>query len=360
MWKCRQVRALLAAAIYEPLGEGDRHLLDTHIEGCARCRALLASMRETVDAIPREDVRYEGDLAPALRARIDTLPTRSLAWRILPYPIAVAALAAALLLVVGVPLQIPKHPEIQQTHPVAGVSAARETARVENGEMIAALALDSPVAQAVCEADALIEKRAYAEAMRVLQEATTAHPDDPAAGTAQERLADIEFSHLRRYARAFDAYVKLRNQFPHTFRTSPESIDRFDLLVEGWPDSFNPLYTLDVARADGAEGFRALETLVAHHPGKLVASLALDEMQRVVDDPAAEGDLPHFAELEAVLARCNNPVAIAQVNLRLGDTYSRELRDPLRARGAYLEVAQSDHPVLAPLAQEALARLGQP
>lgn len=363
--KCGSVRPLLAASLYEPLGEEEQQTLEKHLEGCARCRALLTGLRGAVRAIPGEPARFDGDLAPALRARIAEIPGRTPVWRLWPYPAGIAALAAVMLLVVAGPFLSSPTTEKLATAPIDGSAVERVAADVpddatRDGELLAQEFGDSPVSEAVCEADRLIERQAYVEAMRLLQESLASYPGDPAAGVAQARLADIEFRHLRRYPRAFDAYVKLRNQFPQVFTASPESIDRFDLLVEGWQENFEPLYALDVARENGTDGFADLESLIAQNPGKLVALLALEEMRHIVDDPEKEGDLPTVAALETVRSRCVNPVAIAQVDLRLGDAYSHDMRDLARARELYLGVAQGAHPVLAPIARDALARLDNP
>jgi len=361
---CRRVRPLLVASLYEPLGEDEEQALRQHLEKCGLCRAEWSGMLRTVAAIPREPARLSGDMAPALLARAAECSNRAPVRRLLPYGAAATAIVAALLFVVAGPFASSPVSERLATAPMPAVAVEPPAATVSGGatdtELPAGAIADSPVEEAVCEAEQLVEKHAYADAMQLLQESMAAHPGDPASGVAQARLAEIEFCHLRRYPRAFDAYVRLRNLFPETFKSSPESIDRFDLLVEGWQENFEALYALDAARGNGPAGFADLESVVAQYPGKLVAGVALDEMRRIVDGPGAEGDMPVTAALERVRARCANPVAVAQVNLRLGDAYSQDARNLPRAREMYQDVSRSAHPVLAPMADAALARLANP
>jgi hypothetical protein len=102
--------------------------------------------------------------------------------------------------------------------------------------------------------------------------------------------------------------------------------------------------------------FRMLEEVMAGNPGTHVARLALAKMEALLMSEA-EGTVPEVALLEAVRARCTNPIALAQVNLHLGDKYCDELNDAQRARQLYLEAAQGGSPELAVIASTALARL---
>ncbi|MFP4499610.1 MAG: hypothetical protein ACLFTT_01295 [Candidatus Hydrogenedentota bacterium] len=356
---CRRVRVLMAVAIYEPLEPDDQEALEIHLARCERCRAEYHAMRRLVGMVPRKPTPDPPPHFPALiRQRIDhSVEPNRISQRVTTWGAPVFAGAAALAL--GLALY---------THQPLGLSPptqdnpsgqARVAAPQDNGAPAGELPADDPMGQAIAQADTLEEQGDYMAALQVLQEAVNQHPDHELAGRAQLKLASLTFEDLHRYELAFKEYMKLRNQFGHVFRSDSESIERFELLVEEWENEFLALRTVDALEESGADAFDKLEQIVAQNPGQQIAQLALNKMQRIVREAAA-ADNGEVALLEAVRDQCTHPVARAQVNLYLGDKYCDELNDPGRARALYLEAAQGDHPVVASMADEALARLSAP
>jgi hypothetical protein len=169
-------------------------------------------------------------------------------------------------------------------------------------------------------------------------------------------VASLEFNQLRRYPYAYEAYNKLIQQYPRTYQDSPESIENFEVLAEVRKDNFDPLYALDAARGSGGDTFAQLERVLAHYPGGYVAARAVEEMAQLAAEEIGP-DASYVAALDSVKSRCSDPVAVAQLQLALGDTYYREMQNPARAQELYQTVAQSESPILAQLAQDALVRI---
>ena len=352
MGKCRRIGPFLAASVYEPLSGAEKESVERHLAGCARCRERLAEMQRLKLAVPAAPAELGVDLTPRLLARLHDRPVARVRYPLRPY-LAVASAAAVMALVLSGFLFITQEdsgnvPTLAvRSGPVAppALAAASTDARTV-----------SPLESALDEAEALSARHAYADALNTLQGALRLYPRDPMAGNAQLLAADIEFSHLRRYSQAFDAYVRLRNQYPDVFASDPRNIERFDLLVETWQSKFGDLYTLDAARERGNDAFPLYEGVLVRNPGKLVALLALEEMAGAIQLP--QGQAGHeVTALEAVSNRCTDPVAIAQVNLRLGDTYAGPLGQPGKARTIYESVLASGSEVLSRQAEAALARL---
>lgn len=356
MGTCRSIRPLLAAALYEPLSTADQGILDAHLAVCARCRAERAAFERVTETIPRTEHRLDIDLAPRLRARLMDARQEQPRWTWRPIWATATVTAAVFMAVAGFVTLNPGENAGVTTN-IADNSPAVEpappvltTASAEAGPL-------SPIDLALDESEALIARHAYTDALVVLQDALRLFPGDSAAGQAQLRLADLEFRQLRRYPQAFDAYVKLRNQFPDTFAEDHRNVERFDLLVEGWQDSFDDLYALDAARSGGEEAFPQFEEILAQNPGKLIAMLAMEEMKRCLNPAISDIPGSDVVALEELQNRCKNPVAVAQVCLALGDAYAGRVEDRSRARNLYETVLNSGVDTLAGQAREALARL---
>lgn len=356
MGSCRSIRPLMAAALYEPLSAADRETLDRHLAHCARCSAELAALQRVTKAIPVTEHCLSVDLAPRLIATLEETRPRRSPWLAKPLwatgAVAAAILVALAAFLAGFPDQNGRFTTEIARNGVVSAPADAAPAPAPTGSTPL-----TPVELALDEAEALVARHAHADALLVLQDALRLHPNDPAAGLAQSQLASLEYGQLKRYPQAFDAYVKLRNQFPDVFATDNTNIARFDLLVEGWQNNFENLYALDRARNAGDDALVQFEDVLARNPGKLVAVLAMAEMaQRVTSSRLGTPDADILA-LEELKSRCKNPVAIAQVCLALGDAYAGRLSDPGRARSVYETVLNSGNDVLAGQAREALARL---
>ena len=334
MWHCKTYRGDLAAALYEPLEAEAQARLDAHLAQCAACRAEDQALRAFVDAIPSNGAAFEGDLLPALREELrHTAPgTRRFAWGILaPVTVAVAAAVVAVftLLAPEEPpapsRQITLSPPVDLAVPARAIAGAARTLAASNNFVAAQGLLTNALENEV-----------------------------PAAGTLRLALADIEFEHGQRYAEAYGAYQTLKRDFPAVWAASPaETKDRFDLLSEVRGDNFDPLYRLDAVHT-----FEQLEKILALSPERqMLASLAVARMAEIIQAEGAPDTGIRVAALEAVRARCTEPLAVAQLSIALGDVYWKELKDPLRARPHYEEAASATHLALAQRAEAALSEL---
>ena len=337
MFTCRRMRGLIAASLYGDLTDKERRELDGHLASCAACRAEAESLARLVAAIPDSAPELDVDLVPALRR---TRPIREpvaygfgrrLAWAGAVAAAVVGIIAYGLIERVG----MPTHKAPTHVTSVIKVSAVRH-------------ALD--------EAAASIQDRDFVGAYRVLREAVEAHPDDPLAGQAQVQCADIAFSELHLYPEAFDAYEAVAMYYPHVFSTSVESITRRDVLAEARKEDYASLYALDVARGSVLEQFAEFEKVVARFPQSFVASLAIEEMAQLVGD-AATGTGHRVLAMERARDKCTDPIAIARLNIEIGQVYWKELGDPDRARDQFTEVLESENGALVQLARESLASL---
>ncbi|MCC6142412.1 MAG: zf-HC2 domain-containing protein [Candidatus Hydrogenedentes bacterium] len=341
---CRKYQGWIAAGIYEPLTADEQRDLEAHLSACRRCSEDAATLRAFSAALPVDPVVFTGDLLPALRARIADEP-RGAWWARWHWGRPAAALMTVAVIAGAIAWQRP----VYAPAPAAPVQVAAVTAPTE---AIPA----SPVAAALEEADALVARRNYAGALGVLKEAVAAYPEAPEAGQAQLRVASLEFNQLRRYPYAYAEYEKLIQAYPEVYQNSPESIENFEVLAEVQKDKFDPLFALDAARSAGGDTFAQLERVLAHYPGGYVAARAVEEMAQLAAEELGPQS-SYVAALDTVRSRCSDPVAVAQLQLALGDTYYREMQNPARAQELYQTVAQSESPILAQLAQDALVRI---
>src|SRR5690606_5269756 len=115
-------------------------------------------------------------------------------------------------------------------------------------------------------------------------------------------------------------------------------------------NGYEALYEIDNARNQGESGMPILEQVMARYPGRVVAQAAVNTMVALVD---AEG-LP---ALEKVKSLCTNPIAVAQLDVHLGDRYVSDRVTPALGLEMLHKVAASDLEVPAKMAKEVLARL---
>lgn len=341
---CRRYRAMMAAALYESLDTKEDAALQSHLEACPVCRKENAALRQVLTLLPEDDAVIPWDLTTALRARLAEEELRPAPFAWLPVWGAPAfAGACALALAFSLLFLGPEGGLLNGSAPAAPPLAMPAT--------------PAPGMEALEEAQRHIAANQHDAAASVLRAAVQTAPGHTAAGEAQRALAALTFEHFRLYEIAFHEYMKLRNQFGAVYREDPESIDRFELLAEEWENQFQALATIDAARDRVyADPFRQLEHVMAAHPGKHVAGIALREMQALVrNEDVTHGDEMHV--LEAVRQRCVDPVAVAQVNLYLGDLYCDAQVNKARARALYQEVIDSTSPMLAERAGHAMARL---
>jgi len=213
---------------------------------------------------------------------------------------------------------------------------------------------------ALTEADRLARYHDYTNAYRTLKQSVEESPDDPLAGDAQLRRADIAFSLLRWYPEACEDYELLADRYPAVFVNSVESIRRRDLLAEARERDYASLHALDAALRSSDNQFAQLERVIGRYPGTFVASSAAEDMARLVavEDAAAGEASARLAAMERARDRCTNVIAKRQLNLEVGHIYQREMNDPAKAVECYNEVIENDNAVLAQLARQSLAEVG--
>lgn len=332
MLKCWRLRGTLAASVYGDVTESERARLDAHLVTCAHCRDQQAAFAALTDAIPVTAAALDRDLVPAIRSA--AAPARRprelrLAWTGL-------AAAAALIAIVAVPYIRTQYHPVLAPAPAANVGL-------------------TPIEQAIGAADQMADQRDFASAYKILKKAVETHPDDSAAAEAQCRRASMAFAELHWYAEALDDYESLAKQYPARFRDDPEAIARRDLLAEARTHDFASLYALDTARRHSTDTFAQLEQVVGRYPGTFVASMAAQDMARLVTNTSPSPD--RAKAFMAARDRCTDPTARAQLSMELGHVYLKDLKEPLKASEQYRDAAASPNTVVAKLAAECLSRV---
>ncbi len=330
MSNCRDIQGTLAAALYEPLDEAEQRVLDAHLASCPDCRAEFADLQRMVAAIPAEELIYSGDLLPSVREALRRTPPAAHPWSWRLFLTSFAAVAACFALVyVGVLASRPSDmPEVAIT-----VSDTDQT-------------LDAATALVVAD-DAM-------GALSVLQAGMERAETAEDAGRLQLAIANIQFDDLHRYEDAYNSYRRLREEFGGVYSQSESWVkDRYDLLEQARARDYWALYEMDKARGMGELGIGKLEQVMAKYPGRIVAREALDVMVAVVGGQGIEA-------LEAVKDRCSNPIAVAQIDVHLGERYCTDRVNPTLGQQMLNEVAKSDNGEVAKMAKDVLAKLERP
>lgn len=347
MFGCFRVRGLLAASAYGDLTDRERRTLEKHVAKCAACRAEEVALTRLVSQIPADDLPADCDLMPSLRRRLAESETAAAgnAWKL-------AFFGAACVMVFGLFATV-----VWKQLPTA--TPGQQVSHVEEPGTL------SPVGTVLEEASALMEVRDYPRAYQVLQEVVETHPDDALAGEAQRLLAEIAFGHLRWYRQADKAYETLARKYKAAYDASPdlgEVVARRELLAEARKDSYRSLEAFDAARHGLGDRFKKLEDLLAQYPGSYIASLAAEELARLVAEETGspEDAQTWMAAMETARNRCTNPLAIAQLNLEMGHIWRDRLNNPARARELYVEAAKTDSQALARLARDSLKEVSDP
>jgi len=338
-FKCRRVRGLVAASVYNDLSQKELQTLHAHLDSCEPCRKQAAALNRLAQFIPVTAPVLDQDLWPAIRRAVRRASERNyrplrLAWRAgLALSLCVAAAGAVTY-------------GLYRTYNTDGAAVIAE----------AALPLQNDL-DAVSD---MINEHDYVTAYRRLEKALQANPGAPLAAEARVQLADLAYSKLNWYPEAYDAYDRLVREHSE-FCDMTECISRHELLDEARALDYAPLYALDAARRARDNSFSRLESVVARYPGTLVASLAAEDMARQsLDQGAATAGETHVAAMERAKGRCTNPVAIARLKLEIGHIYMRELNDAAKARSFYADVANFQDKTLASMAEGSLAALEKP
>ncbi|MBX3177006.1 MAG: zf-HC2 domain-containing protein [Candidatus Hydrogenedentes bacterium] len=329
MFGCRKYQGMIAASLYEPLSVDEQRQLSAHLGACPACAEASRSLGSLVRALPDAAPPFTGDLLPALQSERPTVRDHRPFSTLKPV-IAYTALFVLACVVFAFARLNNSQPDLP---PVAAVNPPIQTIDAAYRE---AAAGDVEVALAM------------------LEEAREAAATPTEAGALLLAAANIEYGYMRRYAIAYDKYKSVFDNYGEAWAQSEGAVkDRFDLLTEARDQAFEPLYQVDSARLQGEAGIPVLEDLMARYPGRAVAREALGAMLALVDGEGVTG-------LEAVKVRCTNPVALAQVDVHLGERYCADRLNPERGRALLMQVAGGGHEVPARMARDVLARLDNP
>jgi hypothetical protein len=319
------MEGLLAASLYETLEPDDSMALQRHLADCATCRAEYASLQAFVGQLAPAQVEFQGDLLPAIREELRQTGRQPWFSR---WTRAIAGLCV-LIFVFGV-FVVADGP---------GETKPENVARVQ------------PTDASLAEARRLVAADDASGALKVLKAALDTAPHASIAGALQLEVAEIEYIHFRRYEAAYDTYKSVREVHPEAWTQSPGIVkERFDLLTEARDANFEPLYQIDKALKQGENGMPELEQVMARYPGRGVAQAAMETMMAMVD---GEG----LSRVEAVRSQCTNPVALAQLDVRIGEGYCTGNLDPAKGKALLHAVADSPYAVPAQMAKDVLARL---
>lgn len=326
MSKCRNVQGALAASLYEALGEEEQRTVDAHLESCAACRAQHQTLQQLTNTISVTPIPFEGDLLPAVREELRrTAPSGwGRRW---------AGLGAAALVV------------------MAGFAALHYAGNTPDGPEAMAVADLSPTEQILQRVQERLDADDHSGAMAVLEDALAEATGTPNAGPLQLAKANLEYDVFHRYEEAYREYRALREAYGETWTTTdPHIKERFDLLTEARDGGFEALYQMDNARTQGGAALPVLEQVMARYPGRQLAREAMNTMVALVEGSGVEA-------LEAVKSRCSNPMAVAQLDVYLGERYCVENKDSTRGLTLLHGVADGALEVPARMARDVLARL---
>ncbi|MDZ4860318.1 MAG: tetratricopeptide repeat protein [Candidatus Hydrogenedentes bacterium] len=343
-WKRNKIEGILAASLYEPLTESEQRLLNTAIASDPALRAEYEAMRRMTEAIPRVPVHSIPNIVPFVRERLETPAKRRPAFRI-------AHAAAAMLLITGMGVGAWY---VSGPNPVPLV---RQTQSAGNSGTL--------MAQALAEANTLIEKKEFPAAYETLRKALSRQPSDELAGEAQWLAADMAYD-LKRYPDALAGYTALLGSYRDTLEGSErktEAIHRHLLLDEAKDLQFASIYAYDAALRDRTDTFTALESVIASYQGQkqyeVCDQAAADLVQLAVADAGSSADSPVAMVTAYAMARerCTSPVAAALLDLKAGDVFRDDLSDYPQAELHYQRAAEN--PVLAGRAHDALQHLAK-
>ena len=328
----------MAASFYDEVDEKERARLEAYLASSREARDTYDSVKALVENLPHEAPEMGCDLLPAVRARLagESLSGQR---RLFRHP--AFALAASVVLSLGLVSAVlwgmgQGGPPSQR---VAGIS-----------EM-------SRCAAFMQEASALLAQHDYENAYSVLRAGLEVAPEDPRAGEMQELVAELAFGQFHRYELAHDAYLVLRDHYPDAYESNPENADRLDLLAEAEKVEYESLYQLDAARGRRGGEFAALEEVAARYSttSPTVANLAVDELvQAQMGNQGVGGGARLLKAMEEARGRCTNPVAIARLNIRMGQFYLQRLNDADTARNLGEKALGSSDPEVLALAREFL------
>ena len=215
---------------------------------------------------------------------------------------------------------------------------------------------ETALSRASTDACELVAQGETERAADMLEAAINSHPRDQHHADAILTLADIEYTYLQRYERAYEVFKRLDQEHHDIFNQNWALDKRVRLLAAAFPDNFEPLRELESA-ARCKNPLQGYETLLVNYPDKIWAEEAMRQMSRLISRESGTDPADTIQMLQRVRSACNHPVAIERIDLELGDYYCDFADAPELAQKHYAQAAASRHIALAAQAREALARL---
>jgi hypothetical protein len=334
MFEKRRIEQLMAAAAYDDLTPEDIEALSKRTARDPKLAPEVEALQRFVTQLPNDPPPFEGNLLPAVRAQIAAAPQPTASFgrgRLTAYAFA----AACVFGVFGAVLYQPGN----------GQSVGNPSTATSQQNNL------TETAMVLAEAGRMRDNGNAAGAYALLSDALNARPDDPYAAEAQLALASLAFEDLQWYREAEDAYDNFARNFTTAYLMHEDTAAiafRRNLLAEARASGYEPLYAL----MDAGNGLPELESVLARHPAGFVAAQAAEQMLAAVPNAASDVEA-----LEQVRAQCQDPVALAHLDVELAERYANDLGDGTRARALLEDVARRQESHYAALAAEKLLLL---
>lgn len=336
----RAAGPLMAQALYEPLSQAEEHKLQLLVERHPELAQEFESLKAFLPRITLQEDDWCGDLMPALRAQIEeqALLRRGVFSR---RGINYVFVASALLLGCGL-------------YAFFMLAGDNRTGTVTPSPLRTAQSASALQNELLAVHDFMNQGR-YQEAAARLAQEVKLHPDDPAHADALLQLADIQYTHLQQYDKAYESYKELERSHRPVFNSHWDSNRQLRLLSAALPLNFQPLASLEAA-ARAESPLHAYEHILTEYPEEIWGEEALRAMTLLVSD--GSGEAPDQASaLQRLSGMCTEPVALDRICLEIGHCYSDRLANREQARDYFRRAAESRHLALANCAREALAHL---
>lgn len=335
----REAAPMIAQELYEPLSPEDEQRLDELCRLFPKLNQERHSLKKVRKALVLSEDNWQGDLLPAIHEKLAVSRggyrhTR----RANAYVFAFSLVILFSLALYGLFMLSDQNDTFA---PVAGQISPRADTPL------------SRLGQDACDMVALGEAERASE---LLAQAIQEYPADPYHADALLTLADIEYTYLQRYERAYEVLKLLERDHRDIFNRNWDHDKRVRLLSAALPDAFTPIRELESA-ARSENPLQGYEQVLAEYPDKIWADEALHSMTRLIARHANAYPTDTIQVLQQLRSVCTHPVALARIDLELGNYYCDSLDDLERARTHYAEAAASRNFALSAKAQEALARL---
>ena len=336
-WRaCREAEPLMGQSLYETLPPEDAAKRDALFASFPELEQEFESISRVSNRIELKTDDWSGDLLPGLAMKIEDLEHSRHHRK--AYALAFSGLAVFSIMVYSV--------FMLGGETVHGPTYVQQAAPREESAL-------SQISTEACDLVALGETERAAE---LLESAINTHPGDKHRADAILTLADIEYTYLQRYERAYEIFKRLEQEHRDVFEQSWATDKRMRMLTAAFPDAFEPLRELEAA-AHCEDPLHGYENILVNYPDKIWSEEAMRQMSRLLARESGADPADTVQMLQRVRNACAHPVALERIDLELGNYYCDALDAPDLAQKHYAQAAASRHIALAAQAREALARL---